>query len=255
MLPVLDGIGTMSVAETYRYVGDADDPWAPHRPFLTPGGTFDIPVGGFVVRTGERVVLVDAGVGDLRRPPWQGGQLLQSLAAHGFQPEDVTDVVFTHLHFDHVGWATRKGAVVFTNATYRCHRADWAHFVEDGDGGAARKLGPVLDRMEFWEADAQLATGIDVTGAPGHTPGSTIVVVSSGGEQALLLGDVAHCPFELADDDWEKLVDVDPPLARRTRAALAREYAGTDVPIGASHFPGMEFGRLLGGIGSRSWVF
>lgn len=255
VLPVLDGHGTMSVAETYRYVGTADDPWAPHQQFATGDGTFEVPVGGFVVATGGRVVLVDTGVGDLQRPPWFGGQLLTNLAAHGFAAEDVTDVVFTHLHFDHVGWATRKGAVVFPNATYRCHRADWTHFVDDGDGATARKFAPVLDRMEFWEADTTIAAGVDVTGAPGHTPGSTIVVVSDGGEQALLLGDVAHCPFELIDDDWEKLMDVDPALARQTRIALAREYEGKDVPIGASHFPGMEFGRLLPGVGTRSWRF
>jgi hypothetical protein len=70
----------------------------------------------------------------------------------------------------------------------------------------------------------------------------------------MLLGDVVHCPVELLDDEWAGIADVDPALARRTRTALARELEGTDVPVAASHFPGLRFGRLLSGAGGRSWV-
>ena len=66
--------------------------------------------------------------------------------------------------------------------------------------------------------------------APGHTPGSTIIVMSSGADRAMLLGDVVHCPIELLDDEWAGMGDVDPALARRTRVALARELEGSDVP-------------------------
>jgi hypothetical protein len=57
------------------------------------------------------------------------------------------------------------------------------------------------------------------------------------------------------EDDWEAIVDVDPQLAARTRAALARELEGTGIPIAGAHFPGLSFGRLLGGTGRRSWFF
>jgi glyoxylase-like metal-dependent hydrolase (beta-lactamase superfamily II) len=180
---------------------------------------------------------------------------LESLAAEGVQPGDVTDLVFTHLHYDHVGWATQQGKIVFSNATPRCHRADWAHFVEGDDPRAAAKLLPLVDRMEFWEADGTLFPGLDVQGAPGHTPGSTIFVVSDGDEKAMLLGDVVHCPIELVEDDWEAIVDVDPALARRTREALARELEGSDVPVAAAHFPGLQFGRLLQAGVQRGWVY
>ena len=166
------------------------------------------------------------------------------------QPADVTDVLFTHLHFDHVGWATQQGAVVFPNATYRCDERDWAHFVGP-DPGATRKLSPLTDRMEFWSASGPLLPGLDVMVAPGHTPGSTIMVVSSGAERAMLLGDVVHCPVELLDDEWAGMSDVDPELAKRTRDALARELEGTDVPVAAAHFPGLQFGRLLVAEGKR----
>jgi len=59
---------------------------------------------------------------------FQGGAMLNNLAALGVQPEQVTDVIFTHLHFDHVGWASADGVRVFPNAVYRCDARDWEHF-------------------------------------------------------------------------------------------------------------------------------
>jgi glyoxylase-like metal-dependent hydrolase (beta-lactamase superfamily II) len=90
--------------------------------------------------------------------------------------------------------------------------------------------------------------------APGHTPGSTIMVLSSGAERAMLLGDVVHCPVQLLDDEWAGISDVDPVLAKRTRNALARELEGSGVPVAGAHFEGMHFGRLLVAEGRRRWV-
>ena len=255
ILSIHDGTAKIPAAEALRFIGPRDDPWAPHAQFLTDAGELELAMGGFLVRTGDHLVLIDTGVGTIDRPPFVGGALLDSLRAVGVVPSDITDVCFTHLHFDHVGWATQKGQIVFENATYRCHRDDWAHFVGGEDAGSVRKLTPIIDRMEFWENDGPLFKGVSVTGAPGHTPGSTIVVISDGGEQAMLLGDVVHCPIELVEDDWEAVFDVDPALARRTREALARELEGSQVPVAAAHFPGMQFGRLLPGEGRRSWVY
>jgi hypothetical protein len=71
----------------------------------------------------------------------------------------------------------------------------------------------------------------------------------------MLLGDVVYCPAGLLDDEWAGMTDVDPMLAKRTRNALARELEGTDVPVAAAHFQGMQFGRLLAANGTRRWVF
>jgi glyoxylase-like metal-dependent hydrolase (beta-lactamase superfamily II) len=249
--PVTDGVARFRATDAYANT-EAD--WEPHRAFLTDDGMLEFAVGGFLVRSGDRVVLVDVGVGSRPIAGFDGGRFLESLAALGTDPGDVTDVVFTHLHFDHVGWATQQGEVVFPNATYRCDQRDWDHFVDGPDGGAARKLNPVADRLETWSTSGPLLAGIDVMSAAGHTPGSTVIVLSSGTERAMLLGDVVHCPVELLDDEWAGVGDVDPALAQRTRVALARELEGTDVPVAASHFSGMEFGRLLRANGRRQWV-
>jgi hypothetical protein len=171
--------------------------------------------------------------------------MLNNLAAAGVGATDITDVVFTHLHFDHVGWATTSGTVVFPNATYRCQQHDWDHFVTaDPGGGAARKLQPIEDRLVTWDHDGTILPGLDAMGDR----------IERHQLLGLLLGDVVHCPVELVDDEWAGMGDVDPELAKRTRIALAKEIEGTDVPVAAAHFPGMQFGRLLAGEGRRSWV-
>jgi glyoxylase-like metal-dependent hydrolase (beta-lactamase superfamily II) len=258
--PVIDGVARIPPTEAYLGPGSTpggrglnEDDWAPHRALLDPDGNIELALGGFLIRSGDRVVLVDTGLGALESGAFKGGRLLDELAALGLQPGDVTDVVLTHLHFDHVGWTTRHGEVVFQNATYRCDARDWRHFVGP-DPGATKKLTPLESRLETWDTSGPLLPGLDTMAAPGHTPGSTILVVSSGVERAMLLGDAVHCPVELLDDEWSGMGDVDPALALRTRVALARELEGTDVPVAAAHFPGMAFGRLLAASGRRSWV-
>jgi len=255
--PIIDGVARLAATDAYRTggggKGSGEQDWAPHRDLLDADGMLELALGGFLVRSGERVVVVDTGVGALERGAFSGGRFLASLAAHGVGPETVTDVVLTHLHFDHVGWTTRHGEIVFPNATYRCDISDWEHFVGP-DPGATRKLRPIEHRLEPWRGSGPLLPGIDALAAPGHTPGSTIVVLSSGTSRAMLLGDVVHCPVELLDDEWAGIADVDPALALRTRQALVAELEGSETPVAAAHFPGLRFGRLLGASGRRSWV-
>jgi glyoxylase-like metal-dependent hydrolase (beta-lactamase superfamily II) len=263
ILPVFDGTARLAPAEAY--IGTPAEAWAPHRRFLDDNGMLELTLGGFLIRGRERVVLVDTGIGMVNASPFQAGLLLESLAAHGVQPDEVSDVVLTHLHFDHVGWASQNGAAIFSRATYRCDQRDWDHFVTDanpqppraslvGPETAVAKLLPVADRIETWSRSGPILPGLDAMVAPGHTPGSTIMIVSDGADRALLLGDVVHCPVELLDDDWEGLADVDPEQAKRTRVALAREIEGSNVPVVAGHFPGLEFGRLIAAQGRRRWV-
>ena len=215
---------------TEAFAGTTDEMWAAHREFLNAGGQLELELGGFLVRTADRLVLVDTGVGR-SIPPFEGGHLLESLAAWDVSPQEVTDVLFTHLHFDHVGWATRQGDVVFPT----------------------RKLSPLSGQLATWDTSGPIIPGIDALAAPGHTPGSTVIVISSGAERALLLGDVVHCPVQLVDDEWAIMGDVDPDLARQTRNQLAAELEGSGTLATGAHFTGMRFGRLLPASGRRYW--
>lgn len=254
--PIYDGDGTEPARESLTKPGE-QDPWACREHLLRADGGLELTLGGFLLRTGDRTVVIDAGVGTIDNGKFRGGQFLQSLAEHGVQPEDVTDVLFTHLHFDHVGWATKKGEVVFPRATYRVHAADWAHFVDsaDADAGAVRKLSPLANQLEPFEADQTLAPGLDTRHVPGHTPGSTIFVVSSDGERALLIGDVAHHEIELTDPTWEAVFDVDKAAAKAVRANLIEELSDSGDYVAAAHFPGLRFGRVITLSGERRFEF
>jgi glyoxylase-like metal-dependent hydrolase (beta-lactamase superfamily II) len=225
-----------------------------------------LPIGAFLVCTGDRIVLVDAGMGPALRddgPPrlLVGGQLPLGLRAMGVAPADVTDVICTHLHADHCGWLFgRDGAPYFPQATIWFGDMDWDHFVANTDvwmfdhiRHGFRACAEHGDRLRPVAADTAVARGISVTMTPGHTPGHLSVVISSQGRRALLLGDAVVCPVQLDEPTWQSIGDVDPALARRVRERLFRELEdGATVGVGA-HFPELQFGRVLLGQGRR-WL-
>ena len=264
ILPVVDGRIVVPASMFFPKATEQD--WAPHKEFLNDDGMLEMPVGGFLVRGPNMLALVDVGMGYVERMPEFGGKLMDSLHALGHTADEITDVLYSHLHFDHIGWSSVDGKPQFPNATYRCHAKDWDHFVTQGisqgpmaDGlglpETSHWLGPIADRLELWDGDGTILPGIDACDAPGHTPGSTVHVISSGTDRAVLFGDAVHCPVELLETEWEIVADIDPALAQRTREALAREYEGSDVLVAAPHFPGMRFGRLLAAEGRTSFAF
>lgn len=253
--PVVDATFRHPPTTTYRGGPAPDEAWAPHLDLLDEDGNTESTMGGFLVRGGggDRVALVDLGLGHRDMMGMRGGAMLDSLRALGVAPEDVTDVLFTHLHLDHIGWTTVDGELTFPNATHHCDAAEWDHWIT-----ADRELrsfeqrqkdivAPAGARLATWDADGPVIPGIDALRTPGHTPGSTTLVVSDGDHRALLLGDVVHCAVELLDDEWDGLFDVDPEQAKNVRNALVRELEGSDTPVAAAHFPGLRFGRVLPG--------
>lgn len=225
---------------------DATEWNCPQHP-VGEDGRMEIALGGYLIRTGSRTMLVDAGIGTVDKDHRSGGALVESLRTLGVEAPDVTDVLFTHLHWDHVGWATQRGEVTFVNATHRAHAADWEYFVTGPDAvpGAVRKLSPIESRLEPFDSETELAPGVIARPAPGHTPGSTIFVIADAGQRALLLGDVVHAVGELTDPEWHGLYDLDPVAAKATRDQIAQEAADRADIIAAGHFPALQFGRLI----------
>jgi glyoxylase-like metal-dependent hydrolase (beta-lactamase superfamily II) len=255
--PVHDGNGHEVARETLTRSGETGDAWSCHEDLLDGEGRFELTLGGFLLRTGDRTILIDTGVGALDNGSYKGGRFLASLRELGSAPEDVTDVLFTHLHFDHVGWATLKGEIVFPNATYRVHAADWAHFVDSPDAmpGAVRKLAPLRERLEPFDSDTAIAPGLDARHSPGHTPGSTVYIASGDGERALFLGDTVHSIAQISDPDLRWIHDVDPEAAEAVRRRLIDDSADTRDVIATPHFPGMRFGRIITMAGTRTWTY
>ncbi|MHB0929607.1 MAG: MBL fold metallo-hydrolase, partial [Candidatus Nanopelagicales bacterium] len=117
-------------------------------------------------------------------------------------------------------------------------------FFYPDDGPIHDVLSPVRDRFEPWDSDATLFPGLDLRVMPGHTPGSTVIIVSSGQSRAFLVGDIAHCPHELMFADWASMGDLDAARAATSREALADEIARTRAWVGSTHFPRLALGRL-----------
>ena len=253
VLPIADGTFRASPA----YFGEHATPDG-HEDLFSRDGKAFLPIGCFLVRTPDHVVLVDAGMGPAMRDDGEkrllvGGQLPLGLRAAGVAPADVHHVVCTHLHADHCGWLfDLDGRPVFPRATVWFGAPDWDHFVLNPDVWmfdhirhgflAATNLRPV-------GADTTVVAGVDVTMAPGHTPGHLCVVVSSGRQRALLLGDAIVCPVQLDEPAWQSIGDVDPALARRVRERLFRELEDENTVGAGAHFPELRFGRVLPGEG------
>ena len=249
-MPLSDGVVHLPPA----YFVNAD--WAAHQSLLSAGGTLDLPIGCFLIRSGDATILMDAGIGPGSNQLFEGGQLPGQLAAAGVEPEDVDVVVCSHLHIDHTGWLVRDETPFFPNAIVRFGSADWDHFVTHNDpGDTTRQAMEVLaaaGRIAPIDRDGEaLAPGITALAAPGHTPGHFCAVLSSGDQRALLLGDAVTCPIQLEETEWSAWSDVDKTQAARTREALWRELEGTDDVAVAAHFPGLQFGRILTGEGKR----
>ena len=244
ILPVLDGVARFPISDPF--LGMPPEAWLPHRQFLTSDDELELALGGFVVRSGDRVVLIDCGVGRVDSGAVPGRRLPhQPRPPTASQPADVTDVMFTHLHFDHVGWATQQGDGRVPQRHLPLRRARLGPLRR---ARSRRHPQAVAARRPHGDV-GRVAARCCPASTPWWRPGTRRAARSSwsrsGAERAMLLGDVVHCPVELLDDEWAGMGDVDPELAKRTRNALARELEGTDVPVAAAHFPGLQFGKLL----------
>lgn len=245
------------------YFDNAD--WGPHQALLGADGLFEIPFGCFLIRSRDQTILVDTGVGPIDLPVLHGGDLPEQLRLAGVAPADIDLVVCTHLHADHVGWLVRDDRPFFERATVRFGAGDWQQFVlteVPADADTMSRLASEMtrntmrvleaaDRLAPIDADGPVAPGITSMHAPGHTLGHLCLILASGTDRALLLGDAVTCPVQLEEPDWQVTSDIDPALAARTREALWRELEGTDTAAVASHFPGLQFGRVLRGQGKR----
>ncbi|HEX4753016.1 MAG TPA: MBL fold metallo-hydrolase [Solirubrobacterales bacterium] len=235
--------------------------------FTDEDGLMAVNFGGFLVRTPDNVIVVDTGIGGGAIPGLPIGSFPERLAAAGVAPEEVDTVIFTHLHFDHVGWSTDGEELFFPNATHHAHAIDWAYWVgpephdETGPGRedfgaipAPARLAPLADSIVLHDGErSEIVPGVTLRLAPGHTPGHCIVEIDLEGERAVILADAAHNPGQLLSSDYTSATDVDPEMARRTREALAAELTDSGALITMTHHGGNRLGRLVGDGGGRRW--
>lgn len=239
--------------------------WADHQEMLVPDhlgaddGLVRTAFQTWLLRSEGRVILIDTGIGNDKTRPgatfWDHLRLgyLDNLAAAGVRPEDVDLVVNTHLHVDHVGWNTRltDGVWVptFPNATYLMPKADFVHFDPANNPDIAGSVNenvfedsitPVhaAGQVKLWETSHDIDTHLRLEAAPGHTPGSSVIKLTSGGDRALFAGDILHTPLQLAHPDHSSCFCQDPAQARVTRRRLLGWAADSHALVLPAHFSG-----------------
>jgi glyoxylase-like metal-dependent hydrolase (beta-lactamase superfamily II) len=236
------------------FPGVARDQWEPyvHRyPWaFADDQTLRGRVGSYVLRSPEITVLVDTGVGPQAMGP--GGKLLVELENSGVQPEDVNTVFLTHLHGDHLGWSVRPdGEPVFPNARYVTQAVEW----EISAPYLGRAIAALDERgvLELLDGEEPVSEELTAIPTPGHSPGHSSLLVSSGGEQALVSGDAIVHPAQATEPTWNVQFDMDKEQAARTREMLLAWLEADGITVAAGHIPGSGFGRIARDGGGRYW--
>ena len=207
-----------------------------------------------LIRTGGKIVLVDAGAGSLFGPAC--GHLPEALAELGVAPEQIDILYATHLHPDHIaGAVTGNGEAVFANAELVVQKAD-ADFWRNEIPGAPEMIlnwqalaQTVLkaygDRLRLIEGEAEIAPGLHSLPLPGHTPGHAGYRLSSGKEQLVHVGDIVHAPYvQISDPEIAIVFDIDPDTARAARKRLLDQLAGDGALITGGHLLAPAFCRV-----------
>ena len=225
-----------------------------YRERLEPNGEIGLDCLCFLLRADGQTTLVDTGLG-----PEASGRLMEELASAGVAPAEVDQVIFTHLHGDHTGWNLDRatGEPLFPRARYLVPRGDWDEQTTKSQPAASfiRDVAPlrVLDRMELVDDGFIVSPSLTAVHTPGHTPGHTSVAVTSGGEQALVLGDVFLTTVDVEEPDWSSTFDSDQDIARRTRHAILERLEGNGALVAAAHLRDPGFGRIVRVEGRRVW--
>ena len=271
---VSDGIVPMPI---HMLFGDTpEEVWEPYRqrfPEAFDDKGFTLNLGSFVIRSGDRTLLVDTGVGPYSLWPtmWppipEAGpgpaELMDDVK--GFEADAIDTVFLTHLHGDHVGWnlsnENERCVPTFPNARYLLQSADWTHFtrpefLDTGRREAAERNYLPLDdlgALDLIEGDYEVSDGLTAIHAPGHTPGHMGMLISSGNERALIIGDIAGSPMHISEPDLPYNPDFNPEEGRASRHRLLDMAENDDMIVLGSHMSRPGWGRLIRWEGKRYW--
>lgn len=193
-----------------------------------------------VVRAGEDIVLFDTGFGP--------DSILPPLAAAGVTAEDVTVVVITHMHGDHISGLSSDGGVTFPNARYVTGQAEYDAWSGMDNDGFKAKVEPLAEKMSFIGDGEDVVSGITSMAAFGHTPGHMTYLLDSGDKQLLIAADIAnHYVWSLAYPDWEVRFDMDKAAAAASRKKVLAMLEAEKMPFVGYHMPFPGYGYVAAG--------
>ena len=194
-----------------------------------------------LVNTGAELILFDTGL--------DGASTAQAVEMAGYAPGDVTHVVLTHMHGDHIGGLMTNGSETFANAAYVTGQTEYDHWAGTDNEGFANNVKPLAEKMTFLSDGGSVTSGVTAMAAPGHTPGHMTYMLESDGQQLLIFADTAnHYVWSLAHPDWEVRFDMDKSAAAAARRNVLGMLASDGVPFIGYHmpFPGVGYVETRG---------
>ncbi|MBW8687491.1 MBL fold metallo-hydrolase [Chitinophaga sp. B61] len=218
-------------------------------------------VNAYLVKTGGKLVLIDAGAAELYGPTL--GHLPESLQKIGVSPEQIDAVLITHIHTDHTGGLMQGNKMVFPNATIYISKPETDFWLTAESRAkapeklqrwfqeAADKVGPYLaaGKVKHFDYGKELFPGITPIATPGHTPGHTFYALESKGQRMLFVGDIIHAAAVQFPQPAVTIVfDIDSKAAAAQRIKAFKEAAAKGYWLAADHvsFPGIGHLRAQG---------
>lgn len=237
------------------------------REFLK-GPKVQTAVNAYLVNTGNRLILVDAGAAKLFGPGL--GNIVDNLKAAGYAPEQVDTVLVTHLHGDHInGLVTPDGQRVFANAEVWSAKADNDFWLSEAIAAQAPKdfqpffkmsrdaAAPYLaaGKWKTFDSDRELLAGVSSVDTHGHTPGHASYLFQSGDQRLLVLGDLVHNhAVQFARPEVAFEFDNDPKQAVATRKRIFHQAARDRLMVAGMHLPFPGVGHVRKEAKGYAWV-
>jgi len=226
------------------------EPYQAMYPFANGKSGLRTQAGAYALRSQGKTVLIDTGLGPGPISFLGGarGRLLDDMRDKGVDPESIDMVAITHLHGDHVGWNLGgDGEPTFPNARYLIPQGDWEYFntmletnTQMGQVTPLKDLG----KMDLISGETELTADVRAMPTPGHTPGHTSYLIASGGEKALIAGDVAHHPGQVNETGWCPVFDENSSASSESRKRVCEMLEADGVIAAFCHFP-EPFGKIV----------
>ena len=222
-------------------------------------GKLRMSIHALVIESKGKRIIVDTCIGNDKvrsNPAWSKLQLpfMSDLKNAGYTPDQIDNVVCTHLHVDHVGWNTKmvdgKWVPTFDNAQYIIGGTEWDYWSKfegaDMRDPVEDSVRPVVDRgkAKLVESTHKITDEVWLEPTPGHTPGHHSVRISSKGQEAVITGDLMHHPVQCAYPEWDDGFDSDGAMAKKTRRAFCEKYADSNVIVFGTHFATPSCGKI-----------
>ena len=239
-------IGSMTRGSARRFIfGDAPEAEveAALRPYGGIGPSTQIPFNYLLAENGGHITLLDVGCGDQaendKNPDEPAGLLVKSLGEAGFSVDDVDTVVVSHGHWDHFGGAVTGGKTTFPNAEYVMSAREAEYIGSKAEGWAPEYLRVLGDGLRRIPDVAEVAPGVSVRTAPGHTPGIAVTELSSRGETLLYTSDIILHPVHVEHTDWIPSFETDKVAAAAGRGRLVEDAYRRRLLLSVPHIPGV----------------